>query len=61
MTGTAGSAAVISASAAFLRDARVRTLVDRRPVVYRMAGRAIQAKHTGMKNRIIMTARTGGR
>ena len=58
MTGAAGTTAVIDAPAAFVCNARVRTFIDRRPVISGMTLRAIQTKHARVEGRIIMATRT---
>ena len=51
MTGAAGTAAMIDSPSTFICNARVWTFIYRRPVSRRVAGCAIQAKHTGMEDR----------
>ena len=51
---------MIDAAPAFIGDARVRTVVEGKPVVGCMAARAIQSKHAGMEGRITVAAGTVG-
>ena len=57
MAVAAGCTAVIDSASPFIGNARVRTVVARKPVVRRMAARAIQPKHAGVENRIAVAAR----
>lgn len=59
MTIPARGAAVIHTRPALIRNARVRTVVRRKPVLRRVAGRAIQPKHPCMEGRITVTTCTG--
>lgn len=59
MAVAARAAAVVDSAPTFVRDARVRTVVTRKPVLCGMTGRAIQPEHPGMVSRIGMAARTG--
>lgn len=58
VTVAAGSAAVINAPPAFVRNPGMRTSVRCIPVVCCVAACTIQAKHTGMEDRVAVTART---
>ena len=58
MTGTTGTTTVIDTSPPFICNARMRTLIDRRPVLCRVARCAIQAKHTRVEDRISVATRT---
>ena len=53
-----GCAPVIDSPAAFIGNARVRTVVRGEPVVGRMATFTIQTKHAGMEDRIAVAGCT---
>ena len=60
MAITAGSAAVVDSTPAFIGNARMRTAIFGRPVVHRMTGSAVESEQAGMISRVSMAARTGG-
>lgn len=57
MAVAAGRTAVIDSASAFISNARVRTIVARKPVIRGMTARAIQPKHARVENRIAVAAR----
>lgn len=60
VTVTAGGAAMVDSAPAFVRDARVRTIIAGKPIIRGMAACAIQIKHACMENRITVAACTIG-
>ena len=58
VTVTTGSATMVNSSPAFIRNFWMRTVITSEPVIGCMATRAIQAEHSGMEDRIPMTAGT---
>lgn len=61
VAGTTGTAAMVHAAAPFIGDARMRTVIRRRPAAGRMAGGAVQPEHPGMVGRIGMAVCAGCR
>ena len=49
---------MIHTAPAFIRDARVWTVISGEPIVSGMAGRAIRPKHACMEDRVVITTHT---
>lgn len=59
MAVPARGSAVVDSAPALIGNARMRPPIARRPVIYRMAGRTIQAEQPGMIDRVAVTAGAG--
>jgi hypothetical protein len=57
MAIAAGGATMVDTTPPFIGNARVRTVIFRKPITCAVALRAVQAEHAGMEDRVSMTAR----
>ena len=61
MAGAAGTATMVDSTTSLVCNPRMWTFINRRPVIRRVAARAIQAKHACVESRILVATRTGSR